>query len=160
MNETGNYLYYTNKSEINSKIDNILSFRQFLNTILSNLRVGKYNKTMIEMISNTVKKFYSKVSDKNELYDADNSDFEDIDNNSESKLELISVSSSDTSDSDTEINRNGINFIDEINSDFLKEKTPEEKFIDDFLDDKLEFKYHFMNSEKSKMRLNYVSNFS
>lgn len=55
--------YYTNNSLINMHIDNIISFRDFLNAILNDIKSGEYNTQMIKNLSQTVEKFYNEIGD-------------------------------------------------------------------------------------------------
>jgi hypothetical protein len=60
--------YYTNNSSINIHIDNIVSFRDFLNAILSDIKSGEYNVAMIKNLSQTVEKFYNEIGNEDEIF--------------------------------------------------------------------------------------------
>lgn len=68
MSTVNNENYHTNNSSINIHIDNILSFRDFLNTVLNEIKSGEYNTLMIKKISQMVEKFYNDISDEDELF--------------------------------------------------------------------------------------------
>lgn len=60
--------YYTNSSSINIHIDNIISFRDFLNAVLTDIKSGEYNILMIKNLSQTVEKFYNDISDNEDIF--------------------------------------------------------------------------------------------
>lgn len=60
--------YYTNNSTINMHIDNIMSFRDFLNAVLSDIKSGEYNVQMIKNLSHTVEKFYNEIGDSEDIF--------------------------------------------------------------------------------------------
>jgi len=60
--------YYTNNSSINMHIDNIISFRDFLNAVLSDIKSGEYNIQMIKDLSHTVEKFYNQIGDNDDIF--------------------------------------------------------------------------------------------
>lgn len=62
--------YYTNNSTINMHIDNIMSFRDFLNAVLSDIKSGEYNIQMIKNLSHTVEKFYNEIGDSEDIFKA------------------------------------------------------------------------------------------
>ena len=64
--------YYTNNSSINIHIDNIVSFRDFLNAVLSDIKSGEYNIHMIKNLSQTVEKFYNDINDGEDIFKPNN----------------------------------------------------------------------------------------
>jgi hypothetical protein len=60
--------YYTNNSSINMHIDNIISFRDFLNAVLTDIKSGEYNIHMIKNLSHTVEKFYNQIGDNDDIF--------------------------------------------------------------------------------------------
>ncbi len=60
--------YYTNNSSINIHIDNIISFRDFLNAVLTDIKSGEYNIQMIKNLSHTVEKFYNEIGDNDDIF--------------------------------------------------------------------------------------------
>ena len=62
MTTVKNEEYYTNNSSINVHIDNIISFRDFLNTLLDEVKSGEFNTKMIKDLSRTVEKFYNEIT--------------------------------------------------------------------------------------------------
>ena len=89
--------YYTNNSSINIHIDNIISFRDFLNAVLSDIKSGEYNIHMIKNLSQTVEKFYNDIDDNGDIFKPNNG------NSTETK-QLIpkTVESYQYSDSDSD----------------------------------------------------------
>jgi hypothetical protein len=64
--------YYTNNSSINIHVDNIISFRDFLNAVLSDIKSGEYNIHMIKNLSQTVEKFYNDIDDNCDIFKPNN----------------------------------------------------------------------------------------
>jgi hypothetical protein len=93
--------YYTNNSSINIHIDNIISFRDFLNAVLSDIKSGEYNIHMIKNLSQTVEKFYNDIDDNGDIFKPNN------DNSLESKqltpktVETYQYSDSDSDDTES-----------------------------------------------------------
>lgn len=177
INETSNYLYYTNNSKLNDKIDDILSFHQFINSILGNLKIGRYNKTMIEMLSKNIKSFYSSIQDNLEIYNMDNNkanhDNED-DNLDNFSLDTETLSDCESDDKDmnndliselepiksTELIDNKIdNNINKLKITKVPEIEPSQELINNFFENKLEFKYYYENNNISSKRLNLINQF-
>ena len=181
INETSNYLYYTNNSKLNEKIDDILSFHQFINSILGNLKIGRYNKTMIEMLSKNIKSFYSSTQDNLELYNMDNNKADDdiiSDNNSDNldnfSLDTETLSECESDDKDinndlipelepikpTKLIDNKIdNNINKLKITKVPEIEPSQELINNFFENKLEFKYYYLDNNISSKRLNLINQF-
>ena len=88
--------YYTNNSSINIHIDNIVSFRDFLNAVLSDIKSGEYNINMIKNLSKTVEKFYNDIGDSEDIFKPDNEDFTDSNQLIPKTVETYSASDSDS----------------------------------------------------------------
>ena len=103
--------YYTNNSSINMHIDNIISFRDFLNAVLSDIKSGEYNIQMIKNLSHTVENFYNEIGDNDDIFKPSSSQseqkqlmpkvvetFNDSDSEAESDITIMSVSDSDSAE--------------------------------------------------------------
>lgn len=102
--------YYTNNSSINMHIDNIISFRDFLNAVLTDIKSGEYNIQMIKNLSHTVEKFYNDISENDDIFKPSASiqneqkqlmpkvveTFQDSDSDAESDITILSGPASDS----------------------------------------------------------------
>lgn len=101
--------YYVNNSSINMHIDNIISFRDFLNAVLTDIKSGEYNIQMIKNLSHTVEKFYNDISENDDIFKPSASiqneqkqlmpkvveTFQDSDSEAESDITILSGPMSD-----------------------------------------------------------------
>lgn len=94
--------YYTNNSSINMHIDNIISFRDFLNAVLSDIKSGEYNIQMIKNLSHTVEKFYNDIGDNDDIFKPSDSSQNEPKQLTPKVVERFQVSDSD-SDAESDI---------------------------------------------------------
>lgn len=135
--------YYTNNSSINIHIDNIISFRDFLNAVLTDIKSGEYNIQMIKNLSHTVEKFYNDIGDNDDIFKPSSSNqleskqlvpkvvetFQDSESDADSDMTIMSDSDSDNLDSPSKKSAYSI-------SNFFSHKKYEIQNDDpDFLDD-------------------------
>ncbi len=110
--------YYTNNSILNMHIDNIMSFRDFLNSILSDIKNGEYNIQMIKNISHTVDKFYNEISNNTDIFKPNTN----ADTNEESKplipraVETYNYSDDEDVEADIEDVESDITVVSNVNS--------------------------------------------
>jgi len=90
--------YYTNNSSINMHIDNIISFRDFLNAVLTDIKSGEYNIQMIKNLSHTVEKFYNDIGENDDIFKPTSSN-----QNEEKKLTPKVIETSHGSDLDSDV---------------------------------------------------------
>ena len=108
MSTITNEDYNINNSSINIYIDNIVSFRDFLNAILTDIKSGEYNIHMIKNLSQTVEKFYNNISDNidNISNNSDNIDNSNNKNSTDSKQlvpkTVVTYQYSDSEDTESE----------------------------------------------------------
>ena len=94
MNSEGNPEYYISDETLNYHIDNILTYKKFLENILSEIKSDNYNKDMIKLLSRHIEKSLSEISNDTTLFEFDNNEEDDF----IPSVKIVSVDS-DTSDS-------------------------------------------------------------
>jgi hypothetical protein len=94
MNSEGNTEYYLSDESLNFHIDNILSYKKFLENILLEIKSNKYNKNMIKLLSRHIDKSLSEISNDTTLFEFDKNEEDDF----VPSVKIVSVDS-DTSDS-------------------------------------------------------------
>ncbi len=97
MNSEGNAEYYISDETLNYHIDNILSYKKFLENILLEIKSNKFNKNMIKLLSRHIEKSLSEISNDTNLFEYDKNE----DDNFVPSVKIVSVDS-DTSDSDSD----------------------------------------------------------
>jgi len=97
MNSEENAEYYTSDETLNYHIDNILSYKKFLENILLEIKSIKYNKNMIKLLSRHIEKSLSEISNDTTLFEYDKNE----DDNFVPSVKIVSVDS-DTSDNDSD----------------------------------------------------------
>lgn len=93
--------YYIQDERFNYHIDNILSFKKFLENILLEIKSNNYNKNMIKLLSRHIEKSLSEISNDTTLFEYDKND----DDNFIPSVKIVSVdsdTSENNSDSDEE----------------------------------------------------------
>ena len=94
MNSEGNPEYYISDETLNYHIDNILSYKKFIENILLEIKSDNYNKDMIKLLSRHIEKSLSEISNDTTLFEFDNNEEDDF----IPSVKIVSVDS-DTSDS-------------------------------------------------------------
>ena len=94
MNSEENTEYYISDESLNFHIDNILSYKKFLENILLEIKTNKYNKNMIKLLSRHIDKSLSEISNDTTLFEFDKNEEDDF----IPSVKIVSVDS-DTSDS-------------------------------------------------------------
>ncbi len=97
MNTESNIEYYVQDETLNPHIDNIISYKKFLENLLDEIKVNNYNKNMVKLLSRHIEKSLSEISNDTTLFDYTKKD----EDNFTPSVRVVSVDS-DTSDSDTE----------------------------------------------------------
>ena len=97
MNSEENTEYYVQDESLNYHIDNILSYKKFLENILLEIKSNKYNKNMIKLLSRHIEKSLSEVSNDTTLFEYDKNE----DDNFVPSVKIVSIDS-DTSDSNSD----------------------------------------------------------
>jgi len=89
--------YYVEDQSLNYHIDNILSYKKFIENILLEIKSNKYNKNMIKLLSRHIEKSLSEISNDTTLFEYDKNE----DDNFIPSVKIVSVDS-DTSDSNSD----------------------------------------------------------
>jgi hypothetical protein len=97
MNSEENTEYYVQDDSLNYHIDNILSYKKFIENILLEIKSNKYNKNMIKLLSRHIEKSLSEISNDTSLFEYDKNE----DDNFIPSVKIVSVDS-DTSDSNSD----------------------------------------------------------
>jgi hypothetical protein len=97
MNSEENTEYYVQDQSLNYHIDNILSYKKFLENILLEIKSNKYNKNMIKLLNKHIEKSLSEVSNDTTLFEYDKNE----DDNFIPSVKIVSVDS-DTSESNSD----------------------------------------------------------
>ncbi len=130
-----NIEYYTSDNEMNDDIDNLLSFKNFLDTVLTTIKLGKYNKSMINKMSKHIKNFYDDVN-------SDDDFTSDDDIESDSEPESDSKNDYDTnSKSDNDV-------LQPINN-------KKDKLVDDFLNNNLQLSNYYLKINSNNLTTLY-----
>lgn len=150
MNHEVNLEYYVQDETLNYHIDNIVSYKKFLENLLGEIKSNNYNKNMIKLLSRHVEKSLSEISNDTTLFDNKQED-----DNFIPSIRVVSIDSdsSDLSECNTdedneETTQNKLEFYKtkmELYSPFVSSNTPSKpntlaykKIYDDepdFLDD-------------------------
>lgn len=144
MSTVNNEDYYTNNNSINVHIDNIISFRDFLNTVLHEIKSGEYNTLMIKKLSQMVEKFYNEVGDNNDLFKSNINFLTE-----QTKLTPKLVESYIDSDSDDESDITIVSDTDSANNSYNISKFFSHKNLDHYNDDS-----DFINEKNSSKTYN------
>jgi hypothetical protein len=99
MNLESNNLYYLQDDTLNHHIDNIISYKKFLENVLDEIKSNNYNKKMIKLLSCHIEKSLNEISNDTTLFD--NDEKEDEDETFTPSVRIVTVDS-DTSGSDEE----------------------------------------------------------
>ena len=94
MNSEENTEYYIQDETLNYHIDNILSYKKFIENILLEIKSNKYNKNMIKLLSRHIDKSLSEISNNTTLFEFDKNEENDF----IPSVKIVSIDS-DTSDS-------------------------------------------------------------
>lgn len=97
MNSEGNAQYYLSDESLNFHIDNILSYKKFLENILLEIKTNKYNKNMIKLLSRHIDNSLSEISNDTTLFEFDKNEEDEF----IPSVRIVSVDS-DTSDSNSD----------------------------------------------------------
>jgi len=97
MNSEDNTEYYLKDQDLNYHIDNILSYKKFIENILLEIKTNKYNKNMIKLLSRHIDNSLSEISNDTSLFDYDKNE----DDNFTPYVKIVSVDS-DTPDSNSD----------------------------------------------------------
>lgn len=97
MNSEGNAEYYISDETLNYHIDNILSYKKFLENILLEIKSNKFNKNMIKLLSRHIEKSLSEISNDTNLFEYDKNE----NDNFVPSVKIVSIDS-DTSNSDSD----------------------------------------------------------
>jgi hypothetical protein len=97
MNSEENAEYYISDETLNYHIDNILSYKKFLENILLEIKLNKYNKNMIKLLSRHIEKSLSEISNDTTLFEYDKNE----DDNFIPSVKIVTLDS-DTSDSNSD----------------------------------------------------------
>jgi hypothetical protein len=101
MNSESNIQYYVQDDTLNPHIDNIISYKKFLESVLDEIKSNNYNKKMIKLLSCHIEKSLDKISNDITLFDYNEKEDENEDKTFTPSVKIVSVDS-DTSDSDEE----------------------------------------------------------
>jgi hypothetical protein len=96
MNMEENTEYHVSDETLNYHIDNILTYKKFLENILSEIKSDNYNKDMIKLLSRHIEKSLSEISNETTLFE-----YNKHDDNFIPSVKIVSVDS-DTSDSNSD----------------------------------------------------------
>ncbi len=99
MNSDSSSEYYVKNTSLNCHIDNIVSYKNFLDNILKEIKQKNYNKNMIKLISKHIEKSLSEISNDTTLFQ-----YSDGEEDSEltPSVKIVSIDS-DTSDSESDV---------------------------------------------------------
>lgn len=97
MNLEENTEYYISDETLNYHIDNILSYKKFIENVLLEIKSNKYNKNMIKLLSRHIEKSLSEISNDTTLFEYDKHE----EDNFIPSVKIVSVDS-DTSDSNSD----------------------------------------------------------
>lgn len=141
--------YYTNNTELNNRIDEIILFRDYINQILDDIKLGSYDVEIInkiaqygEKIINKQTKFNPRVIISNDSSDSDNTDTSDIE--IESDVEILTVKANNK---ETESNVSSLSYHKYItgysnnkpNTDYYKSYFDEKENENDYYSNKNKF---------------------
>lgn len=134
MNTESNLEYHLQDETLDYHIDNIVSYKKFLENILLEIKSKNYNKNMIKLLSRHIEKSLSEISNDTTLFEynkAENDIFIP-------SVRVVSVDS-DTSDNESDMSENEKTKI-ELYSPFVSSTRAYKNIYDDepdFLDDAL-----------------------
>jgi hypothetical protein len=97
MNLESNNQYYVQDDTLNHHIDNIMSYKKFLENVLDDIKSNNYSKKMIKLLSCHIEKSLNEISNDTTLFDYDEKEGETL----TPSVRIVSVDS-DTSDTDEE----------------------------------------------------------
>ena len=97
MNSESNLEYYVSDETLNPHIDNIISYKKFLESLLGEIKIDNYNKDMVKLLSRHIEKSLSEISNDTTLFDYSKKE----ENKFTPSVRVVTVNS-DTSDSDVE----------------------------------------------------------
>jgi len=78
MNMEENTEYYIQDESLKYHVDNILSFKKFLENILLEIKSNNYNKNMIKLLSRHIEKSLSEISNDTTLFEYNKNDDDDF----------------------------------------------------------------------------------
>ena len=78
MNMEENTEYYIQDESLKYHVDNILSFKKFLENILLEIKSNNYNKNMIKLLSRHIEKSLSEISNDTTLFEYNKNDEDDF----------------------------------------------------------------------------------